>query len=100
MSHRDAQLAVPNARRPAAIEKSLSDKLYRDSGATKWNLPVQMFEAALGESVVRRFAGQSPAHAEIKRYLESLHIQDLALAVACRSGSEAAWDHFVAEFRP
>jgi RNA polymerase sigma-70 factor (ECF subfamily) len=93
-------LAVPNRREPSAIHRDLLHRLYRDSGAANWNVPVQTFEIALGESVARRFANESPTHVDITRYLESLHIQDLALAVACRSGSEAAWDHFVALFRP
>src|SRR4029077_12295537 len=29
-----------------------------------------------------------------------LHVEDLALAVACADGCEAAWDHFVREHRP
>ena len=39
-------------------------------------------------------------HGEIARYLSILHVQDLALACACRAGSGDAWDHFVLEFRP
>ena len=32
--------------------------------------------------------------------LESLHLEDLALAVACAEGHDAAWEHFVREYRP
>ena len=34
-----------------------------------------------------------------KSTLSGLHLEDLALAVACAQGHEAAWDHFVAEYR-
>ena len=36
----------------------------------------------------------------MQRYLESLRLEDLALACACAAGHEAAWDHFVLEYRP
>ena len=32
--------------------------------------------------------------------LESLRLEDLALACACAEGNAAAWDHFVLEYRP
>jgi RNA polymerase sigma-70 factor, ECF subfamily len=36
----------------------------------------------------------------IGTYLDSLHVADLALACACSAGSAAAWEFFVAQFRP
>ena len=33
-------------------------------------------------------------------YLASLHVGDLALAVACRAGHDGAWEHFIRELRP
>ena len=32
--------------------------------------------------------------------MKSLRLEDLALACACAAGHEAAWDHFVLEYRP
>jgi RNA polymerase sigma-70 factor (ECF subfamily) len=32
--------------------------------------------------------------------VSALHLEDLALAAACELGNDAAWDHFVLEFRP
>ena len=37
---------------------------------------------------------------DLERYLRGLHLEDLALACACASGHEAAWDHFIREHRP
>jgi RNA polymerase sigma-70 factor (ECF subfamily) len=37
---------------------------------------------------------------ELERYLETLHLEDLALASACAAGSDAAWEHFVLQHRP
>ena len=36
----------------------------------------------------------------IQAYLDSLHAADLALACACSEGNAAAWDFFMARFRP
>jgi RNA polymerase sigma-70 factor, ECF subfamily len=36
----------------------------------------------------------------IQAYLDSLHAADLALACACSDGNAAAWDSFMARFRP
>ena len=58
------------------------------------------FAGALASSVDWAFAGAHPDEAAVARYLESLHLDDLALACACADGSEPAWDHFVREFRP
>ena len=49
---------------------------------------------------MHRFRGLSPSPAEVESYLESLHVADLALACACARGLDAAWEHFVREFRP
>jgi RNA polymerase sigma-70 factor, ECF subfamily len=42
----------------------------------------------------------SPDARAIQAYLESLHAADLALACACSEGNAAAWDFFMARFRP
>jgi RNA polymerase sigma-70 factor len=36
----------------------------------------------------------------LEDYLESLRAEDLALAIACRSGVAAAWETFIAKYRP
>jgi RNA polymerase sigma-70 factor (ECF subfamily) len=41
-----------------------------------------------------------PERKALEKYLESLHVADLALAAACGAGSAAAWDEFVARYRP
>ena len=58
------------------------------------------FAQALHRSVEQRFRGTSPAPREVASYLESLHVEDLALACACCEGNEQAWEHFVTRFRP
>jgi RNA polymerase sigma-70 factor (ECF subfamily) len=58
---------------------------------------VQRFTQAL-QSALGRVQGSAVRDQE--RYLGSLHLEDLALAVACSDGNEAAWEYFVREHRP
>jgi RNA polymerase sigma-70 factor, ECF subfamily len=50
-------------------------------------------------SVAKRFGRSAITRESLEEYLDSLHIDDLALAAACMEGSEAAWEHFVARYR-
>jgi len=63
-------------------------------------VPHPAFEAALERSAAKAFAGREPTAGDLDRYFKSLHLPDLALACACALGHDAAWDHFVTEFRP
>jgi RNA polymerase sigma-70 factor, ECF subfamily len=80
---------------PATVER-----LYRAARAGEWALGLEPFAAALERSARRYFGEEAPTGRELDRYLESLHLQDLAVACACAEGSEAAWDHFIREYRP
>ena len=75
-------------------------RLYAASGAARWDVPREAFEASLEASLRHRWPGASPPDREAVRYLESLALEDLALACACRAGHEAAWEHFVRDYRP
>jgi RNA polymerase sigma-70 factor (ECF subfamily) len=77
-----------------------ANELYRKADAGRWGLPAAILTDALERSADKAFAGRSPSAAERDRYLDSLHLADLALACACAQGHEGAWDHFVREFRP
>lgn len=63
-------------------------------------LSLEQFSEALHRSVRSHFSQTRPAADAIRAYLESLHAADLALACACASGSETAWEHFMSAFRP
>ena len=67
-------------------------RLYRKARADRWSLPLDTFAAALAAGEARAGAGGVD--------VDALHVEDLGLACACAAGSEAAWDHFVREFRP
>ena len=74
-------------------------RLHRKVNAARWGVTPQRFAEVLEESVARAFPdGTAPSAAE--RHLESLHLDDLALAAACADGNDAAWEHFIREHRP
>jgi RNA polymerase sigma-70 factor (ECF subfamily) len=102
--------------------------LLKGAAPAEWNLTAERFREALERSVAHRFARASsgastnatanlsggapsnthsgtPSHTlpdarAIQAYLNSLHAADLALACACSEGNAAAWDFFMARFRP
>ena len=90
--------------RPDDLLDAVSDgfvaRLARRARAERWGLSSDDFAAALRRSVDHRFAGRQPSAAEVSQYLESLHLEDLALACACARGLESAWVHFMREYRP
>lgn len=82
------------------MDAARAARLYQEAGAGRWELPPEAWAEALTRSAARAFAGRSPTGTELERYFSSLHLDDLALACACAQGHDAAWDHFVAHFRP
>jgi RNA polymerase sigma-70 factor (ECF subfamily) len=75
------------------------EALYRRAGAGRWGVAPDVFADALATSASRVFAERDPTSRELARLLESLHVEDLALAIACAAGHDAAWEHFVREYR-
>jgi RNA polymerase sigma factor (sigma-70 family) len=82
------------------IDEALVDRLYRQANASRWQVPLDHFASALEASAAKAFASRTPAPRDVERYLGSLRLEELALACACAAGNEAAWDHFVLEYRP
>lgn len=78
--------------------------LLASASPSDWNLTAEQFQIALERSVARRFSSASsktrPDSLSVERYLETLHLADLALACACSAGNDAAWEYFVAIYRP
>ena len=79
---------------PAPLARDVVARLYRQAKAERWALSIDRFGEALDASAARGGSGKA-----LVRYLEGLHLEDLALAWACADGSEPAWDHFVRELR-
>jgi RNA polymerase sigma-70 factor (ECF subfamily) len=83
-----------------AVDEALVQRLHRQARAARWRLSTSRFGEALTASATRAFAGQHPDAGDVARYLTGLHLDDLALACACASGTEEAWEHFIREHRP
>src|SRR6476620_7523256 len=83
-----------------AVDPSLLARLYDRAQAARWELARERFAQAVEASVACAFGGGRGSAQEIEQYVAGLHVQDLALAAACASGNESAWDHFVREHRP
>jgi len=83
----------------SALDAGLLARLHKQAGADRWALPPTAFAAALDASVQRAF-DSSPDRRQLEKYLDSLHLEDLALAWACAEGSDAAWEHVMREHRP
>jgi RNA polymerase sigma-70 factor len=78
----------------------LIERFYTQAAASRWGLTAEDFRAGLHRSVSARFAAAAPSDADVEAYLGSLHIEDLALALACERGTQSAWVEFLGRFRP
>jgi RNA polymerase sigma factor (sigma-70 family) len=82
-----------------ALDPLVVARAYERSGAARWSLDPADFERALAASVAHASIGRvEPLDAA--RHVAGLHLDDLALAVACAAGLDRAWEHFVREYRP
>jgi RNA polymerase sigma factor (sigma-70 family) len=70
------------------IDATLARRLYLKARAERWRVPLERFAEALERS------------AERGANLETLHLEDFALACGCAAGDEEAWEHFIRQQRP
>ena len=87
---------------PVALLRTLQPRvkaLYSHSRASELGLSLPQFAAALERSVAKRFAEDAINREILEQYLQSLSIDDLALASACMQGSDSAWEYFVQTYR-
>jgi RNA polymerase sigma factor (sigma-70 family) len=85
---------------PAALDHVLERCWRKAAPPAEWNFTEEQFRQLLERSASQRFYAQMPQNSALETYLESLHVADLALAGACSAGNSAAWDLFVAQYRP
>jgi RNA polymerase sigma factor (sigma-70 family) len=83
-----------------AIDARLLSRLHAAAQASKWGISEAAFRRVLERSAAKALAAGAAAGDRAERYLTALHLEDLALAAACETGHDAAWDHFVLQFRP
>ena len=82
------------------IDDAAAARLHERARAERWRVSQTAFAQALSSCAARAFGETDPGGRKVEAFLESLHLEDLALATACAAGEEAAWDHFVREYRP
>lgn len=77
------------------------ERLFARANPERWELAAGDFAAVLHRSAASRFERvTTPSAVDVEGYLESLFIEDLALAGACERGNQFAWVDFLARFRP
>jgi RNA polymerase sigma factor (sigma-70 family) len=81
-----------------AEHSALLKLLHIRASAARFNVSYEEFANALYRSAAHHLAAAPGETAE--NYLGALHLEDLALACALRSGSDPAWEQFVSEYRP
>ncbi len=95
---------VPNRNSTALVPTRSVDRLYARALTAhpflRDRLEQAVFARALDRSVGHRFRDATPAETDVVRYLDSLHVEDLALATACAAGADAAWEHVITTLRP
>jgi RNA polymerase sigma factor (sigma-70 family) len=82
---------------PSGLDPVVAARAYERAKAEQWALDRAVFSQALAKSLEPD--GIDGLSAD-PRAIDTLHLEDLALAVACAEGIESAWDHFMKEFRP
>jgi RNA polymerase sigma-70 factor (ECF subfamily) len=85
---------------PASLAAVVERCWRRAAAPVEWNLTRDQFQEALERSAGHRFSNRSAPDGAIAAYLNSLQLEDLALACACSAGNAAAWDHFITGYRP
>ena len=72
-------------------------RLYDRARAARWNLGADVLTEAAARGALKSGAIESD---RVEPYLDALHAEDLALALACKDGNSRAWEHFIASLRP
>ena len=99
-AERDDSAGCDNQNLTAMLSSALIERLYQTAQAERWHVDRNAFAATLEASLNKAFPEASADSQAFARYLNGLHLQDLALACACANGHEEAWQHFIVTFRP
>ena len=72
-------------------------RLCKRAGAERWKIGDNALHDAVYQGA--RAAGVLDG-AGVESFIDSLHAEDLGLAIACQSGEAAPWEHFITTLRP
>jgi RNA polymerase sigma-70 factor, ECF subfamily len=88
---------------PEAIDRAVTQELWRACGVAGWGLAQEEFEQILLDvGTVQNFGlaeGEVASRQQQAAFFRSLCVADVVLARACACGNERAWEHFVASYR-
>jgi RNA polymerase sigma-70 factor (ECF subfamily) len=85
----------------AAVQRAVAElvtELHARSGCEKFGLTSESFAAILCE-VAAKYLPNQANQAEAHAFLLTLRVEELALARACASGDNAAWEVFLIRYR-
>jgi RNA polymerase sigma-70 factor, ECF subfamily len=82
------------------IDAKLVERLYVEANGAPLGVARHRFGEALQASAERALGSAGADHRAVERYLQGLHLEDLALACACAAGDDSAWERFILEQRP
>ena len=71
-------------------------RLYGRARAARWDLGAGIFAEAAARGASKSGAVETD---RVEAYLDALHAEDLALALACKGGNPRAWEHFISSLR-
>jgi RNA polymerase sigma-70 factor, ECF subfamily len=82
----------------------LASELYAKSGAARYGLALAEFTAILGRIACKYLpdggdGGDSTDRTALHALLNSLHVEDLALARACAAGNDEAWQELLTRYQ-
>jgi len=91
--------AAEPERAPALFESARQRCLarYRESNAERYGLTQEAFAAVIG-AVVQKYAAEAD-EAGVLALIDTLKVEELALARACALGNELAWGVFLTRYR-
>jgi RNA polymerase sigma-70 factor len=84
---------------PRTLNATLVARLHVRAHAARWDISIDRFSLALTHAVAKHSSPDASPDA-VERLAESLHLEDLALALACADGHEAAWTAFITSYQP
>jgi RNA polymerase sigma factor (sigma-70 family) len=93
-------MSPPSTPQARLVDERLLDRAFKRSNALRWNLTRESFARALDRSVSSRFATEARTPAAVVGYVDSLNLEELALACACAEGQVSAWSFFIECYRP
>jgi RNA polymerase sigma-70 factor len=80
-----------------AHDRRQIEEMFQSTDAAHWSVSLEDFAQAVWQGVAKP-ATDDPS--QIPGLLAAIRVKDLALALGCVRGNEAAWGTFCAEYRP